>query len=171
MFQIVSGLFHFVSCGSGCSCCFELFPIVLVLVLLVADCFYSFQVVFQMFCVVLTSFEFSDVQFGCSALFYFVFDGLKMLNVLCCFRLFLDCFWIVFEFRIFFQCSFGFKCDSNCSKLVLLCVKLLYWLFQLVYVVQKNEVVFGLLTRFLKICFRLINLVHARSFDFVIGLF
>ena len=36
-FKIVSGLFHFVSCGSGCSCCFELFPIVLVLVLLVAD--------------------------------------------------------------------------------------------------------------------------------------
>ena len=33
------------------------------------------------------------------------------------------------------------------------------------------EVVFGLLTRFLKICFRLINLVHAKSFDFVIGLF
>ena len=167
MFQIVSGLFHFVSCGSGCSCCFELFPIVLVLVLLVADCFYSFQVVFQMFCVVLTSSEFSDVQLGCSALFYFVFDGLRRCSMCC---VVLGCFWIVFEFR-FFQCSFGFKCDSNCSKLVLLCVILLYWLFQVVYVVQKNEVVFGLLTRFLKFCFRLINLVHARSFDFVIGLF
>ena len=51
------------------SSCFELFPIVLVLVPPVADCIYSFQVVFRMFCVVLTSCEFSDVQFGCSALF------------------------------------------------------------------------------------------------------
>ena len=32
-------------------------------------------------------------------------------------------------------------------------------------------VVFGLLTRFLKICFRLINLVYPRLFDLVIGLF
>ena len=56
LFQIVSSLFDFVSSGSGCSCCFELIPIVLVLVLLVAECFYLFRIVFQIFCVVLTSF-------------------------------------------------------------------------------------------------------------------
>ena len=53
-----------------------------------------------------------------------------MFNVFCRFRLFWDCF----EFRIF-QCSL-FKFDSNCIRLVLLGVKLLYWLFQVVNVVQ-----------------------------------
>ena len=46
-FKCVSSLFDFVSSGSGCSCCFELFPIILVLFLLVADCLYLFQVVFS----------------------------------------------------------------------------------------------------------------------------
>ena len=38
LFQVVSSLFDFLSSGLVCSCCFELFPIILVLVLVVADC-------------------------------------------------------------------------------------------------------------------------------------
>ena len=38
LFQIVSSLSDFVSSGSGCSCCFELLPIILVLFLLAVDC-------------------------------------------------------------------------------------------------------------------------------------
>ena len=52
LFQIVSGLFDFVSRSLGCSCCFELFPLILVQ-FLVVDCFSWFQSVFRLFCVVL----------------------------------------------------------------------------------------------------------------------
>ena len=52
LFQIVSGLFDFVSCGLGCSCCFELFRIILVVFLLLVDCFFV-PSCFRLICVVL----------------------------------------------------------------------------------------------------------------------
>ena len=49
------------------------FSVVFFLLLIVFACSKLF---YWMFCVVLTSFQFSDVEFGCSALFYVVFGGL-----------------------------------------------------------------------------------------------
>ena len=48
----------------------------------------------------------------------------------------LVCFRIVLGFASVFQRTFGLNCDPNCFRLVLLCFRLLYRLFQVVYVVQ-----------------------------------
>ena len=85
LFQIDSGLFDFVSSGLGCPRCFELFPIILVLLLLVG-CLYLFQIVY----------------FGCFVSFCcrYIFQPLNSV-VLRCVRWLVDAlcvltFWVVF---------------------------------------------------------------------------